>query len=349
LTHDAKLHQKQTRLEGRVGKSNTCGSAVDPQVQAKRFELLQICCRCNISIDAIIDDTNHVESLICGGFTVGGQRALLDMVGDLRDEHLNTIKEILRECFPQFGLICDASPFFTDALVLKVRTVHAKTFEIIELVIAVKLYPETLDGDKLGYNAILGILKEFELEGTEWRVYMMDCASMSYSAIKRVVNLLQATSLTAPCASHGMNNAGKQFEYPSGKEVLGYLTTMVKHQLCKAKIVFKRKFEMSPKQGGSPRWYGFYEHADQTDEIGLDDIKEYIKERSGKKYSEKASKALHQKLEDPEYFAMSQVELAAVTNGGRSLVKCCYKSETDRPLILRAHDILKDVEHSYHQ
>jgi hypothetical protein len=43
---------------------------------------------------------------------------------------------------------------------------------------------------------------------------------------------------------------------------------------------------------------------------------------------------------------MSQVELAAVADWGRSLVKCCYKSEKDRPLILRAHTILKDVEHT---
>jgi hypothetical protein len=149
-----------------------------------------MCCRCNISIDVIIDGTGHVETLIGGGFTVGGQRALLDMVRDLPDEHLNTIEEVLSKCFPQFGLICVVSPFFTDALVLKVRAVHANTFEIIGLVIAVKLYPETLDGDELGDNAILGILKEFEFEGTEWRVYMMDCASTNYYVIKRVVNLL---------------------------------------------------------------------------------------------------------------------------------------------------------------
>jgi hypothetical protein len=119
---------------------------------------------------------------------------------------------------------------------------------------------------------------------------------------------------------------------------------MVKHKLCKAKVVFSKMFEESAKKNGGARWYVFFEHADQTARIGLIQIAIYIDHCVQQKYSEESSKKAQTVLHDPVNFAMALVEIAAVDDGGRPLCQACYKCEGDAPLVFKAYNILSKLK-----
>jgi hypothetical protein len=119
---------------------------------------------------------------------------------------------------------------------------------------------------------------------------------------------------------------------------------MVKHKLCKAKVVFSEMFEENAKKNSGARWYVFFEHADQTARIGLVEIVIYVDHCVQQKYSEESSKKAKTVLGDPVSFTMALVEIVVVADGGRPLCQACYKCEGDAPLVFKAYDILSKLK-----
>lgn len=58
---------------------------------------------------------------------VPGRDKLEQRYPDLKNMHLDKIKVLVGECFPQYGIIMDGTPVFAEALMI--RLVNLKTFK----------------------------------------------------------------------------------------------------------------------------------------------------------------------------------------------------------------------------
>jgi hypothetical protein len=305
--------------------------------------MLGICCPANISVGSIEEIEREINQIAGGGLSMGGRRGLMDLVGILRDEHHVKVKEHLDMAHGCFSLTVDGSPFFADAVAFKIRFVLKKTNEIMELLLHVKLCKKTLNGESLAHELLKALQEIHKIDIRNWRAFQMDRASANEKGVRLVCGQTRAKPLAVACASHGLNNAGKQFDFPCGKEVLKHLTRMAKFGLCEARDVFCTMFSENALKGGGCRWCIYFEHASQTDQIGLSDIIEHVDVCVDQKFSIESAKGLQALLEDPDFLARAMVEPAAVADGGKPLCQARCKMEGDNPLVLAGHGVLSDL------
>lgn len=114
---------------------------------------------------------------------------------------------------------------------------HKETWRIIEIVIHLKLYDGSLNGEAIAKH-ILDAMDEYGLDVSKWRATMLDRASTNKGAL----NIIEAKKKVSPfksfCISHGYAGCGKKHKMGIGKTVLKQLTKMVQYSLCKGKFVY---------------------------------------------------------------------------------------------------------------
>lgn len=62
--------------------------------------------------------------------------------------------QFLKQCFPQYALVMDGSPFFAKAECIVIRLVHKYSKRIYQLVICVGLLAGSLDGATLDEHVV---------------------------------------------------------------------------------------------------------------------------------------------------------------------------------------------------
>jgi hypothetical protein len=102
-------------------------------------------------------------------------------------------------------------------------------------------------------------------------------------------------------------------------------------------------FSENALKGGGCRWCISFEHASQTDEIGLLDVVQHVDVCVDRKFSVESAKGLQALLKDPDFLARAMVELAAVADGGKPLCQACHKMEGDNPLVFTGHGVLTNL------
>lgn len=127
---------------------------------------------------------------------VPGWNELNDRLPDLEEMHLDKIREILMTSFPQYGLGIDGSPVFAEAECVTVRVVHKETFRIIELLIHLGLYAESLDGEAIAQHVVdtLERMKvtdddgsvKFQMKAKDWIAVNLDRAATNVKALRLI-------------------------------------------------------------------------------------------------------------------------------------------------------------------
>lgn len=284
-------------------------------------------------------------------FSVGGQRALADFVTSIFKDICEELKGHLKECYPSYAIVHDGTPVFAEALAVKVRVVNKNTLEIKEFLIHLGLFKKSLSGKDIK-DEIVKALEKFDLELKNWRVGSSDRASPNYTAVTEAEETNGVKVLFNPCIPHGLSNTGKQFVVPHAEAVRKGVNSVTKYKFCKSKNVFEIKFGEKTKRSGLVRFHGDHEHIAQLHRLGLDKVKEFVAECARNKYSEKTSKKLLAKLEDPAFLTTAMVEMAVVSDGGRDLCRLTHVLEGNSVLVLVGNKalakfeetILKDVD-----
>ena len=265
-------------------------------------------------------------------------------IPDVHKYHLGQISGTYSACFPQFGIIFDGSPFFAEAECVVARMV-TKDWEIIEILVHLGLYENSLDSDDIVSHVKTSIEKRLGADPKYWRTTMMDRASANKSAMEKVKTELNASPLPVPCLSHGLSGNAKKFKYEGGKTTLKGLTKMAKHKLCKARTRFRQVFLVSPIITRGVRWGVEYEHCDQTNKFGLRRIlNEYVSVCANNKWSEESAKGLLTYLSNKQQLAKAMVEIAAVVDVGGPFIAHTYTGEAKQPMVFVAAELIRDLD-----
>ena len=147
------------------------------------------------------------------------------------------IKDTIKASFEQFGLTLDGTPVFAEAECVVIRLVHKETWEIIELVIHLKLYAESLNGESIAHNILESMMKH-DLDPAKWRATMLDRASTNKGALRLIEEKVSVSPFSAFCISHGYSGCGKKHKMTVGSRVLKQLTKMVQSSMCRGMCMF---------------------------------------------------------------------------------------------------------------
>lgn len=277
---------------------------------------------------------------------------------DLKNLHMDKIKSLVKECFPEYSIIMDGTPVFAEAECLMIRLVHRKTFKIHQFVLHLQLYAEALDGATIAAHVKEAIEGEINCADEDKNPHGLVMRNLRATAIDRAGTNKTAMdtlhedegvkSFEAYCMPHGISGCGKKREMSVGETVLHSLGGMSKYSLCKARSLHGLLFGEAPKRRDGPRWWKEHEQCAQVDGIGLDRLKDEYAEVCYKNgWSKKSSKKFLNAIEDPQDFAIASVEIAAVTDVGHPLCSETYTCESDQPMVLSAHESIERLRGLY--
>ena len=260
---------------------------------------------------------------------------------------------------------------FAECEAVVLRLVHKKTWHIIELVIHLRLYAESLNGEAIAAH-ILESIAEYDLDVKNWRCTMLDRASTNKGSLNLICEKKGVKPLAAFCISHGYSGCGKKHEMTIGKRVLKNFTKMVQHQMCKGKFICNHYYCLiiiivlniinvslarnlhssvygeSPKKGGGVRWGIELEHAAQVNRLGVEDMMEkYVRPCFNNDWSKKSSGKQITALKNPQDMAKSIVELASLVDVGTPLIKRCYNCESKQPMVFVVGEVVQEMNEMY--
>lgn len=123
---------------------------------------------------------------------------------DLKNMHLDKIKVLVGECFPQYGIIMlDGTPVFAEAEALMIRLVNLKTFKIHQVVIHLQLYDGSLKGEMIAQHVKDAITKTVALCLKNLRVASIDQAGTNKKALVTLEQNDMINTFAAYCIPHG--------------------------------------------------------------------------------------------------------------------------------------------------
>mmetsp|Transcript_16893 Transcript_16893/g.36715 ORF Transcript_16893/g.36715 Transcript_16893/m.36715 type:complete len:520 (-) Transcript_16893:171-1730(-) len=170
---DAEAKEAGIKVQARLTEEGLQGSTVDADERKDHMLLMRAFARGNVPLRGADAMAPFLEQW--SGKQVPGRRVLGELFTDLHKFHLEKIVKKIQECFPEFALIIDGSPFFANAECVIVRLVD-RDFNIVELVIHLELYDSALDAEAICDHIISTIEDRMKSDPKSWRAVMLDRA-----------------------------------------------------------------------------------------------------------------------------------------------------------------------------
>jgi hypothetical protein len=274
-----------------------------------------------------------LSKLLIGTMTtaaVPGRREMNAAIPVVRDLHLSKIRGIIADCYPEFTIIMDGTPVFAEAECVMLRFVHKTNKKIYEFVVHLGLYAESLDGNTIAKH-VADVLTggRLSLQLKHLKATSVDRAATNKRAMTVLHDDHGISPFRAYCVSHGTSGCGKKAKMTVGADAVKHLSGMVKFQLCKARNVFFSKFGESAKKNGGVRWGVFHELCEQTNRIGLANLRdEYASVCLANEWSKSSAGNFLESIADDYNFCIASVEIAAVVDVGHSLISETYICES---------------------
>ena len=308
-----------------------------------RLEYVKLMCDANISSEAMGLITNFI-SLCKARVNLGDARSRNDHIKYAHIAEKKKLKELLhKKLTGAYAITIDCSPYSFCAEAMMIRRLHPESWEIVELLAGLKLYENSPNGENTA-GALYSYLTEYELNPQDWIAAMMDGCSVNTKAINDLttkVNNLHVKKVL--CLSHFFSNVGGKMECKELGKMLKYLRQMNLSTRCRK--LFSNSFNQNFKAHKTVRWYSDFEFISQLNDIGLENVIEFVKEANINSWAEKSTTKLIQYIDsDPQIKAKIIVAMAAISYVGKPLCEACYLLEGNQNLIFCADAILEGVE-----
>lgn len=267
-----------------------------------------------------------------------------DAIPVLHAQNLDKIKSTIAECYPHYTVVMDGTPIFAEAECVMIRFVHMKSQEVIQYVAHLALYSESLDGITIAtnlYNALRGL----NLDLKNWKATSADRAATNKRAMSILKEKYNIDPFRAYCISHGTAGCGKKAKMTVGAEVVKHAGAMVKHSLCKARIVFSETFHESAKKNSGVRWGVYHELCAQINRTGVKALREeYAQKCSAENWSKQSADHFLDATNELQDLCIASVEIAAVVDVGALLVSETYICESDQCGAFTVHEGITQLQ-----
>lgn len=117
--------------------------------------------------------------------SIGNVKDLPRAYGDtVLEQLIEEFRVLSTKCYPEYGIILDGAPTFSEAEIVKVRCVTYE-YEIVEVLIRVALFEKKLNTDNLAGYLQETILVRLGLKLDYWMTTQQDRANTNKSLIKK--------------------------------------------------------------------------------------------------------------------------------------------------------------------
>ena len=176
-----------SQLETERDTSNLTGTQLSTAVTSYRVDILEHAYKANLSMRQLMRIKPAIELHNTLGMTIGYVRGLPRTVGkDFSQAQSKKLRLIIEKYYPHFGVITDGSQLGANAAAIIIQLLRQKDHQIINLLVSVRLFDESLSGENIASN-ILSILTKFDLEPSYRRDTMLDRASVDIKAHKEIL------------------------------------------------------------------------------------------------------------------------------------------------------------------
>lgn len=332
----------------------TRGDTMPDDIKQFRCAALFAAAKANISIKSLFGLKPFIEqySKIDMGNDTDLTRTYLKGALEVLLQDLRTFLKV--HCFDEYSIIMDGTPSFAAAECIIIRTV-SRSYDIHEFVISLGLFKKSLNGSELASHVIDSIGKQVCLMLENMIGTHMDRAPTNTNAVKQIkIEYPGVNSSDNYCCSHGMSNVGKRMtEFPGTAkyaELFRKRFQKVIQYKGKARNYVKEIFGEQVKTSQGVRFFVKYEQIVQIAKHGPTKImNDIIPHLHAKKWSEKSTMKIMKSFGDTNAnsladLGMATIELAVVSQAGKSLAEGCYIFEGDDPIILRARKVFERIE-----
>ncbi len=188
---------------------------------------------------------HRINSLLCqpflGPLVNGHVPSRLEMgerITDVVAWHNSEIKKLMANSFPQYALIMDGSPLFSEAECIIHRFIDKDSWKIKELVVDVGLFKKSLSAQTLAQNIQSAVVTKYGLHLKDLCAVSLDQASTNKAALSLLLSDSRDCIFIAYCLSHGLSGNARKHSMSVGNDVLQGLMGIVKHKLYAALEVF---------------------------------------------------------------------------------------------------------------
>ena len=235
--------------------------------------------------------------------------------------------DFLSECYDEYALSLDGSPFFAEVECIVIRVVHKTTNKIHEFVIRLSMFTDSLDGETLAVH-IVDTLKSLGLKLNHWYATSVDRAATNKKAVHVITRDYYLVPFLSFCIPRGLSNCGKKGEMTCGKVAARNAAAMVKFKLCRARSLYRETFNESARTISGVRWGQLHELLEQMNRIGLVRLRnEWASVCAEKKWSVNTARKFLDSTDSVQDLCIAMVDMAAMVDVGAPLVTECYFNE----------------------
>jgi hypothetical protein len=340
----SQVQQSVVALQKRQEELNLAGKTVSPECKTYRIEALRKCYQANMSIGILEKFQPLVDQHSRPGLSIGFAKDLARTIGPvLLIDEMKQLRDKMQGCYPEFATISDGTPAGAEIEAIKVQMVQRHDYQIIEVLVKIKLYARKLKGGNIAHNLLYVLKRDCGLDPADWRAAMLDRASTNSKALNDIRATTKYRPVNFPCFSHTLCKPGEAFKAPEAEVVRKAYNKAVLFR-GKAADLMKDHFKETVKIAAHVRWWVQYEQTEQVDRFGIAEImKEVIPTCVEKKYSERSVAKLQQHATDLSTPGI-MVEFAAIAETGRPFCQATYILEGDDPLVLTAYIVLDKLD-----
>ena len=274
---------------------------------------------------------------------VPGKCKMNNRIPDLQGWHIEKIVESAQKNYPEFSICLDGTPTFAECECIILRMVD-KSFNIHEYVIHLELYAHALSGENIAHHIEVAIAK-IKLDVKNWRATMLDRATTNKKACRLMSTKHNVTPLEVWCISHGTAACGKKGDYPEGKALLRGFSSMTKHSLCRARVLFEYLFKESARRLAGVRFCIESEFCEQIDRLGIDNlVEEYVKPCAKEGWSKKSANKVLKLTKTAQEVCVASCQIAAIVDVGMPVTSGTYTNESKQPNVFVIDENLVEMQ-----
>lgn len=255
-------------------------------------------------------------------------------------EEKSRIKKLIRGV--PLSIIFDGTTRLGEAIAIVVRVIDGWT--IRQVLVRLHTVAKPVNGQDLTRILNHCLSNEYQVDGEFVVAAMRDGAAVNNAAIRNLKAIF-ANLFDVTCFSHAANNAGRRFEFPILKD-FGQLWVQLFSSSCKAKLAWKQRTSSAIKMCSNTRWWSLWEVLNQVLEY-FGDVKPFLETLDG--VCRETVAQLRAIVNDEDDYETLRLQLAAMIDVGKHLVRLTYNLEGDGPLIFSAYTILQAATTAFSQ
>ena len=210
------------------------------------------------------------------------------------------------------------------------------------------ILPELIQCGQNAYVAckiITVLAQQYNVQNSSLCAAMRDGASVNGAAM-RTVKVVFPKVVDVRCFSHAIDGIGSHFNIPTLGRFLQLWNALFGHSPA-TRIAWKERTGISNKSYSPTRWWSWWEVANQI-MLQFAEIHPFLQARLQEAANKATLRQLDEMLANAQTKLLLQIELAAVIDAGKPMVKSTYILEGDGMLAWQCYEQLLIIQNSIH-